>query len=146
LAQPEASASRQFHLVHALVGALQQRIDVIAVNRGQADTDARTEQQGLIEVFDGRGDRLGHGVCNPDRLTSIVDSRQYDDKLVATDSGDRIGPPYTGEQSAGDGLEDDIAARMTTPVVDLLETVEIEVDEGERVVARAQQPFRTVIQ
>ena len=65
------------------------------------------------------------------RLSSVIDRVQDQRELVATEAGDRIGRAK-GVDEPPDGLQDAVAGHVPERLVDDLEAIEIEQDDGDR--------------
>ena len=58
--------------------------------------------------------------------------RQEDRELVPTEPGDDVGAAHGGQEGLSDFLEQEISYRVTVGVVDLLEIIEIQENQGQR--------------
>jgi hypothetical protein len=57
-----------------------------------------------------------------------------DGKLIAPDAGQGIGLAHDAGQPSGDAAQDVVAREMPEPIVDLLEAIDVEVQQGQRAV------------
>ena len=105
--------------VHRDVGALLERLVVLAVHRVQRDADAGVDLQAhaleherLAQV---REQVLGDG----GRVLGLLDAREQDAELVAAEAGDRVG---VAQRGAAAGCETSCSSRspMWWPSVSLI--------------------------
>lgn len=88
-------------------------------------------QRHTLIATTGRG--LLSGQLRADALQAVtgltwIGARQYQQKLLATDTKHRIGAAQVAQQVLGDGLEYVVADQMSALVVKALEVIEI--DQG----------------
>ena len=62
------------------------------------------------------------------------------DELVSADAGDGVGLAYDRLEAAGERLQHDVAGAVPSDVVHVLETVEIDGDEGEALAGASRPP------
>ena len=118
-------------LVHRHVGVTQQTLDVVGVHRADRDADAAAyrdaqplEQEGLVQRAEqGVGDHLGVG--------RGIDPGEQDAEFVAAEPGDKVFPAHLIGQPLGNLLQQHVTHGVSERVVDLLEPVEIEQQQGD---------------
>ena len=88
----------------------------------------------MAEDLAGFGNRLGQAGRNRGQSRPIDVPAAHDDgELVAAEPRHEILAPDNGAQAAGDDLQERVARRMAVRIVDLLEAVEIDPEDGERI-------------
>src|SRR6185437_8019094 len=122
-------AVRQLHSVHALICGPEQAVRIVAIERVEADAEARCDRQLPGAGLQRNGDRGGDGLRQALGLGAIGDPGENDDELVSADSRYRVGSSHHGGNLSRDVLEDLIPGRVAERVVDLLEGIQIEVYE-----------------
>ena len=135
LAARPAIAAAGLVLVHAVVGAGEQALVVLAVGRERRAAGAQAQRHaGHAEI-----DRPAIG--GQLQLAALglgfgrVAVGEHDDELVAGVAGaDVVGPQRAGEE-LGDALQRRVAGRVPVLIVDALELVEVEHDQRQRPVA-----------
>ena len=123
--------------VHRDVGVAQQLLGVGAVPRGQHDADAgldveddAVDVEGLVQ---GLAEPLGDGL----RLADAVHERQQDGELVAAEARDGVAVAQDRLQPRGDLAEQLVAVGVAEGVVDLLEAVQVDEQQGDLAVGPA---------
>lgn len=86
---------------------------------------------GLDRLLDGLDDFLRHA----DRVPRVGDILQENDELVAAEAGHGIDFAHQAMQAAGDGNEHGVARRVAVGVVDVLEVVQVEQQQRNKVAA-----------
>lgn len=109
---------------------LEQSFGVRAVDREETDADARTD----VDLDPVDHERLRQG--SPDLARDLFGCRgrdlaEQDQELVTTLTCDDIVGPHGCLQPRPDGLEQFVSRRMAEAVVDQLEVVEIDEEEGD---------------
>ena len=69
----------------------------------------------------------------PRPRAAAVEAGQGDEELVAAEPGDEVGAPQPGDQPLRGRDQHLVAGRVAVPVVDRLEAVEVEEQQGEAV-------------
>ncbi|MEZ5906976.1 MAG: hypothetical protein R3C69_18415 [Geminicoccaceae bacterium] len=104
-----------------------------AVARKQADADAAARLQELaleLERLAQHGEQLGRDIGSGGRSLQVA---QHHGEFVAAEPGDRVGIPQHPGQPLAHCPQQRIARVVAEPVVDLLEVIEIEHQEGTQV-------------
>ena len=123
-------AAAALRAVHRGVGVAQETRGALGRASGDGDSDARgdddlgsIEGEGLVERLDGALGEL-------DRLLLVGKVLADDDELVASESRhDVVAPDGRGEPAA-DGNEEVVSGVVAEPVVDDLEPIEVEEEQG----------------
>src|SRR5438132_11638104 len=125
---PHEVSSLTLGIVQGVVGALDQVGDVSGVVGVTGDAEARRQRSVLTRIaLDDRAHALG-----ADDRGRLGGARQERDELVAAvSSHDRV-PPRLARQELHDLLEHVVAGAVAPAIVDGLEAVEVEQDEGQR--------------
>ena len=111
--------------VHRDVGALLERLVVLAVHRVQREADAGVDLQPHALEHERLAQVHEQVLGDAGRVRWAVDVREQDAELVAAEAGDRVGVAQRALQPARDLLEQQVAHVVAERVVDLLEVVEI---------------------
>ena len=69
-------------------------------------------------------------------LVEAPEAVEDDAELVAAEAGDGVAGPQAGAEPLADGREELVADRVTEALVDRLEPIEVEQDQGDRIVRR----------
>src|SRR6185437_4094095 len=113
-------------LIHRRVRMTQELAHVGAVARIETHSDTRGgNQRAAIDDY-GRRESLGNATRGLTDLVSITDSLEYDNKLVAPHADDHVLVAHRGTDALSDSLQELVASLVTTGVIDVLETVEIQ--------------------
>src|SRR5215218_4151765 len=121
-------------LVHGDVGALQEQLRILAMVRSEGDPDAAGDLQ--LELLDGQGPSQGP----PDQLADgdggvpVGQDRDEHGELVAAEPGHDVAVRQPGPEPDTDLPEDEVAAGVPEGVVDLLEAVQVDEQNGEAAV------------
>ena len=114
------------------VGVLQQIREVRTVVRVQADSDARGQVAGLALEHErpaqGMEDFLGHA----DHVAGLAEVLDERDEFVAAETGDGVAFPQAHSQARRSLLQQPVAERVAERIVDELEAIEIEEQQGHR--------------
>ena len=118
---------------HLHVGSTEQLLWSGAVCREQCPSNRRIDlDDAALESI-----RPSEGLAQPAderrRLILRAGADRDDDELIAAHASDGIARPYNRLQTPGDALEHMISGIVAADVVDLLEPVEVDDEEGERV-------------
>ena len=120
--------------VHGCVRVAHEQDVVAAVFRIEGDADAHAHLVGLFleeeGLFHGRHDLAGevHGVA------AIGDAGQQDAELVAAEAGQGVGLAQDALDAGGDLLQQEIAVVVAQGVVDGLEAVQVDHEQGQQAV------------
>src|SRR5207302_4217862 len=116
--------------VHGCVGVSQQGLCRIT---GSTNGDTKTGGDVYLLAVDRQltGHGLDQAFTDAVRLPRAPDSLAHDDELVAAESGDGVTGPHGLAQTLGDGHQHAVAGRVTPAVVDELESVEVEEEDGD---------------
>ena len=125
---PRAVALRH---VHRDVGLLEQLVDRGGVRREARDPDASVDDQRAI-AEEKRLLEILEDLARGQLRTRDVRDRQQHGELVAAEPRHGVGLPQCPPQSSGHLLQHAIARVMPQRVVDLLEPVEVEDEERQR--------------
>jgi hypothetical protein len=118
--------------VHRGVGVPQQGVGVGRVARaGGGDADARADGDLPAGDRDGLGDRLDQAVGDALGVADAVQVVEEDRELVPAEAGDGVVGPQRRGEPAGDGDEQLVPGLVAVRVVDLLEAVEVDEEDGE---------------
>jgi hypothetical protein len=127
-------AARGLGPVHREIGVLQERPHGLAVGRKKRDADRGRDVHLLLVDDEG----LGEGVAQaPGELGRIVDPakrRLEDDELVGAEPGDAVGLAQAPGETAGHGAQQAVAEAVAEGLVDALEAVEIDDQDGQLLV------------
>ena len=157
----KAVSTALLRLVHRIVGAAEERRDVVGVLRERRDADARRDEHLGAPDQDARRELVGDAPRDRDRVLGPAKLGEHDDELVASEPGrDRgaiavrlaggvssaLGPPrgdgVAGANRARDALGDLaqelVAARVAERVVHALEAIEIEDEDRGALVVSAR--------
>ena len=95
---------------------------------------------------EGRGERAQHALADGDRVLLVADVLAEDRELVAAEAGDGLVPAQRVAQAIGDGLDQLVAGRVAEAVVDDLEAVEVEEEDGDVAAAAALEALERLAQ
>ena len=129
LEQSVDGAAVDLRAIQRQIGILQELITVRPVLRGKGNADAGACHDLVASHVERCVEQLKHPVGESDCLGRLLDRRQDDGELVATQP--RHGVRFTRvlHQPFCDDLQQRIANRMSERVVDLLELVEVQVQQ-----------------
>ena len=138
--QLDAVAPRLLGLIHGLIAVIHQLLLGGAVLRIEGHTDAAGDMEmerirhgkGLVETLvDGLGDGDGP------RLSRYLGQQHHE--FIPADPGDRVPLPHTVQHALGDGGQQPVACLVPMLIVDRLEVVEIDEQQGKRLSVRLLQ-------
>ena len=136
--EAESAAPFGFGAVQRQIGAFQKRIHVQPVGWRQRDADAHAD----IERVAVDGERLRHRFDQPlgehPGSVRLLGADLDDGELVAAEPPDRVLFRQASPDAGGDRLEKHVSDRVAERVVDRLEAVEIETEDGERLARRTE--------
>ena len=129
----EAMGAAPFGLgaVHRQIGVLDQLIEIGAVLRRQRDADAGIGREMMAEALIGLPDRLVNPRHEFHDVGAVADAGLDHRKFVAAEPGDQIGRLDAVLDAGGDGLQQFVADMMSERVVDALEFVDVDIEQGE---------------
>ena len=110
--------------VHGGVGLAQQRLGVLGALGGQRDPDARTHGERRAQRL---GDALGHADRVPLARHVLAQHRE----LVAAQPRGRVARAQDARETRGDRAQELVAGGMPEGVVDRLEAIEVEEQDGD---------------
>ena len=110
---------------------------LLGVGAAERDADARADQQVLADGRDRHLEAAHEALGEFDHHRGVTDFLDQDGELVSAEARGRIGRPYGFEQTDRDLLQHLVAGGVAEAVVDRLEVVEVEEDDGDaRALAR----------
>ena len=132
----EAVAAALFGAVHGGVYALEQNFgfDEFVGTGDGADADADRDGQKQLAHEDGFGEGCDDFSGDVFGLTGMVEIVEQDDELVSAHAGDAVGFADVGAEASGGDAQDAVAGAVAVGVVDLLELVEVEHEQGDALV------------
>ncbi len=130
--QVEAVLAGQLGLVHGLVGVAQQLVGARFIGREQGDADAGRQLQGQPVQFDRRRHGLQQAFHHRFELVVMFQVHQQGDEFIAAQAGDGVLLAQGRLHARGAGDQQGVAHAMAVLVVDGLEAVEVEEDDGQR--------------
>ena len=134
--------------VHRDVGLLQQRVGGRSVLRETGDPEAGPHAQGPV-IDHARLLDLVQQLLGGQQRAIEVGERQEDGKLVAAQPCHRVGLPQRRTEPRGDELQHAVAGMMSERVVDLLEAVQVEQQQRQRLALAggdARRLVETIVQ
>ena len=129
----QARAAVGLGAVERHVGVLEQQVGVAAVARRQRDADAGADHH--LVAARSRRSRPGSATMRSASAPAsfgLAERVLQHHELVAAEAGDDVGAAHQRAQPVGDRAQQRVAARMAERVVDLLELVEVDEQDGER--------------
>ena len=117
--------------VHGGVGVLQEGGVVAAVVGEDGDAGAGLHVEAEVLELEGVGEALDDVGGQRDRLDVVDDAVEQHGELVAAEAGHDPGPRGDVFDAGADLLEEGVSGLMAERVVDLLEAVEIDEDDGQ---------------
>ena len=118
--------------VHRGVGLADERVGVLGAQRRQGDADARADVDLVAAQRERRAQRLGDALGDPDRVALAGDVLAQDGELVAAEPRGGVARPQHAGQARGHRAQQLVAGGVAHGVVDRLEAVEVEEEDGER--------------
>jgi hypothetical protein len=128
----EIIAAAVLGLVHRGVRMPQQRSDVVAVARIQTHSDTYRRHQRTTVDNDGRAQRLRDARSRFVNLRDGFDRAQDDDELIAAHADHDVVAAHRFSDSLGDRLQQFVAGLVTVRIVDVLEAIQVEEQNGQR--------------
>ena len=119
--------------IHGLVGALHEFGDIGAVVREQANADAGRQVHDFIVDLERLGECVQDGLGGKVDPLAMVHVGHHDRELVATEPGHRIGLPDAADNPPRHIDQQAVAGQVTDGVVDLLEAVQVDEEQGQDV-------------
>jgi hypothetical protein len=135
--------------VHRDVGVAQQRLGVGAVPRGDDDADAGLHVERHPLDVEGTVQRHTQSLRDAPGLADAVHERQQDGELVAAEPGDGVAVAEDRPQARAHLAEQLVPVRVPEAVVDLLEAVQVDQEQGDlagRAAGRGQALVELVAQ
>ncbi len=139
-----AVSAAALRVVHRHVGAAHQRLRVGAVLGEHRDADARADLAPRSLDDERRLERAEDFLADAQRGPHVARGRKDEGELVAAEARDRVGLAHQLPEARGDLLQHDVAAVVAERVVDLLEPVQIEKHQSDRLSAPARDAHRLV--
>lgn len=117
--------------IHGGIGLTQQRIGIRGIFGKMADADAGTDMGSLPFQLKGDGQGIQQIAGYESSIISAVYLLQKDGEFIAAQACHHVAFPHMLTQSAGHRLQQDITQGVPQGVIDRLETVEIEKQQGQ---------------
>ena len=135
----------QLGLVHGLVGLAQQLVgvDLFGLRVGGHADAGRDLHHGRADG-DGPGRGREHARDDLQHLPGVFDVLHDGHEFVTAQAGQRVALAQGLAQALGHGHQQLVTDGMAVPVVDVLEAVEVEVDDGQLLAAPTRLPHRLV--
>ncbi len=130
--EAEGVAPGALGFVHGDVGVLQQRLDAVAVAREERDAEAGRTVDAVALDLDRRRDGLDELACHHGDMVLVRDIGQEHDELVAAQARHGVLDAQRLAQPVGHFREDLIADLVAEAVVDGLEAVDVDDEDGQR--------------
>jgi hypothetical protein len=126
----KAIASARLDLIHSEVGQAQQGNRIVAILRVKADADTGRDEQFVAIDFE-RSPQCGEQLAGDQRRAFIPDEfGQYDNELIAAEAGNRIAFMDARFETCRHGTQQGVAKAVAETVIDLLETVKVDQQNG----------------
>ena len=125
------SASPGLGAIHREVGVLDQLIQIGAVLRRQCNADAGVGRELVTEALIGLPDQFVNAGDEFHDIADVPDAGLDHRKLVAAEPRDQIGLAEATPDAASHRLQQFIADMVSERVVDALELVDIDIEQGE---------------
>jgi hypothetical protein len=94
------------------------------------DADAGTDEDAVLAEFEGLGEQFKKGASYEEGLTAACGLFEDDREFVAAGASYGVGAADTGGKECGNALQDLVADVMAEGVVDVLEGIEIDDEDG----------------
>ena len=120
----------RLRLVHRRVRVAQHGLRRVA-GAPEGDTHAGADDQLVAAENDRALHFAGQSLEIAGDFLTRADGLSHDDELVATEAGDRVTPSHDGAQAIGNHDEDLVPLGMAPAVVDELEAIQIQEDDGD---------------
>src|SRR5260370_12022693 len=134
-----AMDSRSFDGVHRLVSDLDQRFDFGAVFREYAEADAGFERNAAIFELKWLPDVFSDPIGGGQGAGPFLDVGEDHAEFVSAEARNRVGMPGKFAHARSDFAERRIAGAMAKLIIDRLQAVHIDVEDGKRVGLAARQ-------
>ena len=125
------SASSGLGAIHRQIGVLDQLIQLGAVLRRQCNADAGVGRELVTEALIGLPDRLVNSGDEFHDVADVPDAGLDHRELVTAEPRDQIGLADAAPDPAGHRLQQFIADMVPERVVDALELVDVDIEQGE---------------
>ena len=130
--EPMGPAATGLGGVHREVGVLDQLIEFGAVLRRQRDADAGIGREMMAETVVRLPDRLVNPRDEFHDVGAVADTGPDHRKFIASQPGDQVGWFEAVLDAGGHGLQQFVADMVPERIVDTLELVDVDVEQGER--------------
>ena len=137
LEQSVATTAGGLGLVQGEVCVLQQLLDLDAVPREERHADTRADDHLLVMDLKGLIDRLDQALAQEIGLSGAMRAHLHHGELVAAEPGTGIRLANAGGDPLGHRDQEIVAREVAERIVDVLEVVEIDQQQGDRLVASA---------
>lgn len=101
------------------------------LRRIDRNADAGRDAKIVALELNGLGQRQADLRRQDARAGTVAQIHLQYGEFVATGARDEVGPAYAAPESLGNSLEQEIAKRMAERIIDVLETVEVDIENGE---------------
>ena len=125
-----AGAARGLGAVHRGVGVAQQVLRPLVLGGVDGDADAGGDEDLVAAEVDRRRQALVDAVGHPHGVADVAPPFEQDRELVAADAGDGVRGAQRRGERAGDLDQQLVAHQVAEAVVDDLEAVEVEEEDG----------------
>jgi hypothetical protein len=112
-----------FGAIHCRVGIAHQRLRIGSVIRINADAYARGDEQFVFEDGERNLQRLQNFLCDLRCVFHVIDSRNQQRELIATESRHGIAFANATPDALGHSFEQAIAGRVAERIVDVFEAI-----------------------
>ena len=113
------------------VCGLQEAFALLAVPGSKGDADARADHHLVAIEVEGTGEGGDDALGENDGAARLLGRDRHDGKLVSPQSGDDVRLPGALAQALGNHLEELVADWMAERVVNFLEQVEVDAQQGQ---------------
>ena len=138
-------AAGVFRLIHGEIGVAQQGFRIRGIAGEGGDADARGDAQVMPGDAMRRIEREDDLLRAERRIVRMHDVREQYEELVAALPAYRVGAAYAGLQALRHRFQQLIADGVAQRIVDVLESIEIDVEHGDRA-AGAVRPHHGLIE
>lgn len=132
-------------LIHRDIRVVEQRHRLGGIGWKQRDSDARGDGQLSLLHLERLAEAFDDGVCDRLELDWAVDVLEEHCKLVSAEAGQQVAGAHAAFQACDDGPQQLIPQMVPEGVVDHLESIEVEKQQGYLLV-RAQRMRRRTFQ
>ena len=119
--------------VHGDVGVAHDLVGAAVAGGAVGDADGRGDEDLVAVDGEGHPEQFLDPLGDVNRARNVVDPIEKDRELVAADAGDGVAGSEVVFEALRDALEQLVAERVAEAVVDVLEAVEVEEENGELV-------------